>query len=101
MLSIQKKKRAIINDALGGSKNSKAGQAQTMENFQACFSSLLDDKNDDDGALLKPIAIPDSCSRRSWFFLYRPSLRISLLAGIFITITLVRLGLVNLLCQYR
>ncbi|KAA1097667.1 hypothetical protein PGT21_016583 [Puccinia graminis f. sp. tritici] len=38
MLSIQKKKRAIINDALGGSKDSKAGQAQTMENFQAIFA---------------------------------------------------------------
>ncbi|WAQ86001.1 hypothetical protein PtA15_6A631 [Puccinia triticina] len=38
MLSIQKKKRAIINDALGGNKNSKATQAQTLENFQAIFA---------------------------------------------------------------
>ncbi|PLW17625.1 hypothetical protein PCANC_15420 [Puccinia coronata f. sp. avenae] len=38
MLAIQKNKRAIINDALGGNKNSKAGQAQTLEDLKAIFA---------------------------------------------------------------
>ncbi|KAH9464311.1 hypothetical protein Pst134EB_003839 [Puccinia striiformis f. sp. tritici] len=41
MLSIQRKKRSIINDALGGDKSSsssKVGKAQALEDFQAIFA---------------------------------------------------------------
>jgi hypothetical protein len=44
MLAIQKNKRAIINDALGGNKNSKAGQAQTLEDLKVSCAYIFDNK---------------------------------------------------------